>query len=420
MSEAGAPEGNADAGAASQDWDWVLSADGATVGARGRGRASTLPAADTLVLVVDAAALGWHAVDLPRVPVARLRAALDGLLEEALLDEAAHLHLALEPGAAPGGRAWVAVLRREPLAVALAALEAAGREVDRVVPAFAPGPQRRGHFGTRGGGRPGLTWCGPDGVLVLPLEGTSARACCGVGVEGAGTPSAGPAAAAGASTVLWSATPAAALAAERWLGAPVPVVGEAEAWLRAAAESAWDLRQFDLAPQRRGLRRGAALWRAWRAPAWRPVRLGLASLVALQVLGLNAWAWHQERAVAQRQQAVQALLKDTHPQVRVVLDAPLQMQRETELLRARAGQAGEGDLEPALGAAAAAWPEGLGPAQALRFQTGRLVLTVPAWSDEQQRSFRERLRAAGWQAEAAGGRLTLTRAPTTLAGGVTP
>ena len=124
------PAGGSVASAA-EEWDWVLSADGAGVGARGRGRAATLPACDRLVLALEPAALGWHRVELPRVAPARLRAALEGLLEEALLDEPSQLHLALEPGAAPGQPAWVAVLRRERLADALATLEASGREVDR-------------------------------------------------------------------------------------------------------------------------------------------------------------------------------------------------------------------------------------------------------------------------------------------------
>ena len=39
-----------------------------------------------------------------------------------------------------------------------------------------------------------------------------------------------------------------------------------------------------------------------------------------------------------------------------MLDAPVQMRRETEALRAAAGKAGDTDLEPMLQAAASAWP----------------------------------------------------------------
>lgn len=398
-----------------EEWDWVLSADGAAVSARGRGRAATLPAADSLVLVVDAAALAWHRVELPRVAATRLRAALEGVLEEALLEEPAQTHLALEPGATPGQRAWAAALRRDLLTVALAALEAAGRDPDRVVPAWMPGPARQGHFSApeRAEGQVRLAWSGPDGAVVLPLRGAGARALVG-GDSGFGT-AAAAGAGGNAQPVGWSTTPAAAAAAERWLGAPVPLVDEAEFALRAAV-SGWELRQFDLAPRRRGWRLAAAWWRAWRGPVWRPVRVGLACLVAVQVLGLNAWAWQQQRVIAERQQAQQALLKSAHPQVRAVLDAPLQMQRETATLRARAGQAGEADLEAALAAAAQAWPQGVPPAQSLRFEPGRLVLAVGAWTDAQQRDFRERLRPMGWAVDGAAGRLTLTRAPVSRAG----
>jgi general secretion pathway protein L len=212
-------------------------------------------------------------------------------------------------------------------------------------------------------------------------------------------------------SVQWSAQPAVVAAAERWLDAAVPLLGEAAVALRAA-DSPWDLRQFALAPRRRGTRRVAGAWRALRAPAWRPVRIGLVTLVALQVVGLNAWAWQQERALAQRRAEQVTLLREAHPQVRVVLDAPLQMQRETAALRAASGRVGEEDLESALAAAASAWPEGRGPATALQFAPGRLTLAVEGWRDADVAALRSRLRPSGWQVDAAGGRLTLTRSAT--------
>jgi general secretion pathway protein L len=388
------------------EWDWVLSSDGAAVAARGRCGAATLPAADTLVLVLGAALPSWHRVDLPQVPLPRLRAAIDGLLEDAWLDEPAQLHVALEPGAAPGRPAWVAVLRRDALAPTIAALEAAGRAVDRVVAACEPGPVRRGHFSLAGAGdgEARLAWAGPDGVVELPLRGTLAQTLRAQDADRGAAPA-----------PVWTATPAAAAAAERWLGAPVAVLDEG-AWALQAAQSGWDLRQFDLAPGRRATRQASAAWRAFLGPAWRPVRIGLASLMALQVFGLNAWAWQQQRAIEQRKQAQSALLKSAHPQVRTIVDAPLQMQRETALLRARAGQVGEADLEAAWGAAAASWPEGAAPAQALRYEGGRLLLTVAGWSDPQQRAFRERLRAAGWMVDVAGSSVTIRRASAAAGG----
>ncbi len=176
-----------------------------------------------------------------------------------------------------------------------------------------------------------------------------------------------------------------------------------------AARSLWNLRQFDLAPQRRGMRTLRDAWRRLRSPAWRPTRVGLAALLLLHVLGLNAYAWQQRHGIAERRQAQEALLRSSFPGVRAVLDAPLQMRRETEALRAAAGRAGDDDLESLLAAAAAAWPEGQGPLHLLRFEPGRLSLAVAGWSADETAQFRDRLRAAGITTDDAEGRLVLRR-----------
>ena len=36
--------------------------------------------------------------------------------------------------------------------------------------------------------------------------------------------------------------------------------------------------------------------RRFMSPAWRPVRIGLASLIVAQIVGLNVWAWQQRTA----------------------------------------------------------------------------------------------------------------------------
>jgi general secretion pathway protein L len=176
-----------------------------------------------------------------------------------------------------------------------------------------------------------------------------------------------------------------------------------------AAQPGVNLRQFDLAARHRGTRALRDGGRRLLSPEWRPVRWGLVGLVAVQLVGLNAWAWQQRRAVDERKQAMVALLQTTHPGVRAVLDAPVQMERETDRLRAAAGRAGDSDLEALLAAAAAAWPDGQGPVQTLRFESGRLTVAAPGWGEPQLAQFRERLRAAGYAAEAAEGRVTVSR-----------
>ena len=121
-------------------------------------------------------------------------------------------------------------------------------------------------------------------------------------------------------------------------------------------------------------------------------RIALPALLALLLIRLGA-----------------RVLRATFPKAQAVLDAPLQMKRETEALRAAAGHAGDSDLEALLGAAASAWPEGQGPAQTLRFEPGRLTLLAPGWSEPQLAQFRERLRPGGWAVESSEGRISLSR-----------
>lgn len=382
------------------EWSFVLSPDGRSVAQSGRTPTALLPRADGIVLVLAEGDVAWHRVPVPRAPAARLRAALAGVMEEALLDDDEVLHLALGPGAAPGRDGWVAVTHRPWLQAALAALESGGRSVERVVPASLPvaaaGDAGRGHFHAADGGdeaQPVLTLAAADGVVSLRLNGGLARALL--------PPDVG--------AVRWTATPAVAAAAERWLGSPVPLLGDAERSLEAARADV-NLRQFELVPQHRGSRalRGAA--RRFLSAEWRPVRVGLGALVLVQLAGLNVYAWQQRSAIESRRLAMAELLRATHPGVRTVLDAPLQMQRETERLRAAAGRAGDGDLEALLAVAAAAWPDGQGPVQGLQYEAGALTLVVPGWAEAQQLQFRERLRGGTYVAEFADGRLKLGRA----------
>ena len=180
---------------------------------------------------------------------------------------------------------------------------------------------------------------------------------------------------------------------------------------QGAHGSGWNFRQFALAPRRRGAGALREAWRRLREPALRPVRWGLAALVAVQLVGLNAWAWQERQALQSRREAMVALLQQTHPEVRTVLDAPRQMARQTEALRAAAGRPGEADLETLRGVAAGVWPPGLAPASALRFERGRLMLGAPGWDAARVAAVREPLQAAGWAVSYVDGQLTLSRAP---------
>jgi general secretion pathway protein L len=103
-------------------------------------------------------------------------------------------------------------------------------------------------------------------------------------------------------------------------------------------------------------------------------------------------------------------LTASFPQVRAIRDAPVQMQRETDQLRATAGRSSDQDLETLLAAAATAWPAERGPVETLSFESGRLSLSANGWSDAQVQQFRSQLSSEGWQLDAVEGRLTLSRA----------
>jgi general secretion pathway protein L len=391
------------------EFGFVLSADDTSVSGTGRAAPALLPKADRVLVVLADADAGWHRVLVPKAPAARLRAALAGLMEEALLDDEDAVHFALAPDAVPGQPGWVAVMHRPWLTATLAELARHGLQIDAVLPGIAPaapGAPASGHFSVDADGTGGLDDAGDDSLPTLVLSSADGVACLrlGGGLARALLPSAEP-----TSAVTWTASPAAASAAERWLGGPVRVCGDSERALRAS-QSAWNLLQFELAPRHRGTLALRDAARRFFSREWRPVRWGLAACLALQVVGINVWAWQQRAAVDQRRLAMVQLLQGSHPQVRAVLDAPLQMARETERLRAAAGRPGDGDLEVLLAAAALAWPDGQGPVQTLRFEAGRLTLSAADWDDNRLAQFRERLRPTGFAAELVEGRVTLTRA----------
>lgn len=376
------------------DYAYVLSSDGVTPTRQGRAPAGRLPRADVIAAVMPEADLSWQRVTVPKAPAARMRTALGAVMEELLLEDDENVHLALEPGASGGQTGWVIVTHKVWLAALVADLEQGGTPLDRVLPLSWPGPTPCVHAmpGSDDDPDPVLIWSHDDGVACLRMAGSLARQQVqGIGRAG----------------LVCSAHPAAAEAAERWLETPVAVLGDAERALQAL-RSPWNLRQFDLVARNRGLLAVRDAIRLATGPTWRPVRIGLLALLVLQIAGLNAWAWRLDHAVLDKRQAMARLLQSTHPQVRSVLDAPLQMQRETEQLLASAGKAGPADLEPLLAVAASAWPDGLPPVQALRFEPGKLTLTPLGWAETQYKAFADRVRAAGHVSEIKGEQVVIS------------
>lgn len=401
------------------DYSYTLTADGHTALRHATAPVSLLPEptrpGGEVVAIVPARALSWQKVQLPPgLPVGagqqtpRLRSALEGLLEDRVLDDAAQLHFALQPGARAGEPAWVAVCDRAWLRENLQALEAAGRRVARVVPEFAPGPTASGRpelcaIGTPEDACVVLTGQGAEqGVAVLPLSPAAPA------LARAGLP---PPASAGEGeddALVVRAEPAVAALAERALGQRASLHTASQRALEAARGD-WDLAQFDLAStgRTRALRQAGSVASALiNAPEWRAARWGAGLLVAAHLIGLNAWAWQERQSLSAKQAAVRSTLTQTFPKVQVVVDAPVQMERELAQLRQAAGSVSPRDLEPLLAAAGSALPEGQQPT-AIEYTPGELRLRGIALNPDSEPALSARLQAAGYRLRQDDGSLLL-------------
>ncbi|MBC7445879.1 MAG: general secretion pathway protein GspL [Polaromonas sp.] len=329
------------------------------------------PAGAQIVAVVPVGRLSWHRITLPRGALkaglfqeggmARLRAVLDGLLEERVLDETSQLHFAIEPQPAANEAVWVAACDRDWLHAWLAALVQAGRPVVRIVPELAP------PLGDASGGmslhvtgmadQARLIVTGPDGVSLLPLSVASAALIA--------WPEDSP--------VL--AEPGAAALAEHFFNRPATLQTAPERWL-AATQSGWDLAQFDLRYTRGTRTRkhlSATLSSLFRAPRWRAARWAALALVAVNLVGLQAWSWKEQSALAAQRAGLRNLLTATFPDIRVVVDPPLQMARGLADLQRRNGAASGADMETMLVNFKASAP-GMPAPSAIDFSAGELRL----------------------------------------------
>ena len=400
------------------DYSYTLTADGHTALRHATAPAALLPEptrpGGEVVAVVPARALSWQRVQLPPgLPLGagqqtpRLRSVLEGLLEDRVLDDAAQLHFAIAPGAQAGAPVWVAVCDRPWLREHLQALEAAGRRVARVVPEFAPGPTPSGRpelcaLGTPEDACVVLTGQGADhGVAVLPLSSMAMALARAGTVAGTGPEDEDAA-------PLVRAEPAVAALAEQTLGQRATLHTASQRALEAARGD-WDLAQFELAStgRTRALRKAGSVASALlHAPQWRAARWGAVLLVVAHLVGLNAWAWKERQTLAAKQTTVRTLLTQTFPKVQVVVDAPLQMERELAQLRQAAGSVSPRDLEPLLAAAGTALPAGRQPTT-IEYSPGELRLRGVALAPDEEPALSARLQAAGYRAQLDDGSLLL-------------
>ena len=366
-------------------------------------QASLLPAhaqAAEVVVLVPAQALSWHQVELPaglHKQASRVPAALQGLLEDRLLPEPANLHLALQPLWSQQARPWVAACDKAWLSGHLQALEAAGLTVHRIVPELAPDTDTL-HVLALGDPEAGWLWFNQAerGVWGGPVRAMQSAHSWTAWL---GAPE--------SASVQGMAEPALAAWLGERLGSPVRLLQAQQHWLQALS-SGWDLAQFDLqthahARRLKSLQKFAHA--LWSSPAWRPARWGMALLLLSQLIGLNAWAWKTRTNWQHQQQAMTRMLQESFPQTTVVVDAPLQMEREVTRLRQGSGQLAPHDLENLLQALGQALPANAPGPSGLQFQPGRLQVQGLSLSAVQQQDLAQALQRQGytWKSAEGGG-----------------
>ena len=363
--------------------------------APGRLSAQTLPLGllpppgrgDEVAVIVPAAALSWHRVNLPAGlgrQTARLLPALQGLLEEQLLQDVSQVHMALPPQWSTRSSSealWVAVCDKGWLLQHLQALEDAGLPVQRLVPEFSP-PAQGTSWHALGQPDGGWLWCcsAEHGVSGWPVS--MANQLPGLGADGADL----------------LAEPGLAGWAQERHPDRVKLVETASHW-SAALASGWDLAQFELATRLR--QRHLTRWRQrfdafWRHSAWRPARWGLLAALLVQLVGLNAWAWVTRQQWQAQQDAWAQMLQESFPQVKVVVDAPLQMAREVARLRQGSGQLTSADFEAQLQALGSALPAGMASPTRLEYKDGTLQWPALPLGSAQKITFEQSLAQQGY------------------------
>ncbi len=367
----------------------------------GRASLALMPAARRHILLVAPSDVVLLRTAVPALKGPRLRLALPNLIEEQLVTDAARSHVAVGPPVEAGAERLVAVVDRSWMRFILERFVAEERGGLRVVPALVclPGVAA---------GEVAVTQFSPLGEIdpqdgrICEIALQDARGECGLRVNQRDLESTAEQFAGSRPIVLRRLAGPEGVVRKRAMGDEAGWAARLEslefaALARHALSADLDLCQFEFATQ--VWQRGRSNLKRWRVP------IALAAAIAVvSVLGLNIdWIF-----LARERQGLDAratdLLLTSFPKTKVVLDAPLQMSRELDSLRNRAGESESGDflvlcdrLARALGP--------MGPASLASVDYVDHALTValvpgvkidPQWP--------ERLARVGLKAESSGGK----------------
>jgi general secretion pathway protein L len=391
---------------ASTELAYCLVSSVQSISSHGSAALALLPKSDSTVLLVPSTVVSWHAVTLPKLArstsAQKLRAVLDGLLEEHVLDDTAQLHIALyRPSGSTEQITWAVACDKAWLLEQVRSLQAAGHSISRIVPEAFPVPA-----------------AASDDAGSLHISG-SPEAAMATLVDATGV-MAVPLAQARAVWPAWSenyqptitAEPAVAAMAEATLHTKVSIVQSAQRALQSmldASNQGLDLAQGDLAVAGRGRWMqiaGGILRDLAAAPAWRMARWGAALMVVANLVGLNVWAWKERSVLQTKRGQTSQILAQAFPQVKVIVDAPVQMQRELTQLRQASGALAGRDFESMFARFASAANLSVAPS-AVEFIAGEISLKGTGLGASQLSQLQSKLQAAGLTARSEGDRVII-------------
>lgn len=378
------------------------------IGARGEALESgaaapaAMPAADACELVVPAELVLLTRARLPRGSRQKMRQLLPYAIEDKLGGEPDAVHVAAGPTLADGQTA-LAVIDKGWLARALTRLAATGLRPRSAWPEILLPALPADGWTMVWDGRGGFLRSGAQAGMSLD-GGSAAQPSAALALSAAEARAAGAMPARLQLRLAGDAQPPDAAAWGQALGMAVEVGAP---WAPLAqpevATGGINLLQGAFEP--------ASPARKWW-PALR-VPLVLASLLVLVHAGATAVEWWQlKREKQQLQASMEKSFRQAFPDARVVVDAPLQMQRNLAELRSAAGQATPLDFMPLLSRAAAALDaDSRGSLRTIEYEASQLSLELALPDRAVAETLVKRLTAAGLasQIQDAGSKASLTR-----------
>jgi general secretion pathway protein L len=364
----------------------------------GRAPLAGLPAADACELVIPSALVLLTAAVLPRGSRHKLRQLLPYAIEDRLGGDPETVHVAAGH-AAGDGRTALAALDRDWLARVLARLRERGLRPRSAWPETLLPPLPAGGWV--------MVWTGHGGFLRTAAQG-------GLHLDGDGTEMPPPALRLSVAQAQAAGNPPQRLEVRLEEGAAAPAW---EAWrdvlgIPVAAGAPWaPLQQPEIAAGAINLLQGAFAASDLRRTGWPNLRLplGLAALIVLLQAGATTAEWALlSREKRDLQATMERSFREAFPDARVVVDAPLQMQRNLAELRRAGGETSPSDFVPLLARAAAALDaDTRGRLREIHFAADQLRLGLELQDRTAADALLQRLTAAGLS-----GRLQAANGPT--------